>query len=120
MSEPGPISEVLTRSVTQVFNERDAARRAELVAATYAPGIVFHDPDGTVTGREGFGAKIAELLEGTGGLSFSLRRPVQESAGLGVASWQLGPAGQPPVATGTDVALVEDGLVTTMWTLLDG
>ncbi len=114
------VSEVLTRSVLQVFNEADADRRAELIAATYAPDVVFHDPEGTVTGREAFAAKVAELLAGTGGLPFALRRPVQASAGLGVASWALGPAGQPPVATGTDVALVEDGLITTMWTLLDG
>ncbi|WP_029434135.1 nuclear transport factor 2 family protein [Blastococcus sp. URHD0036] len=113
------VSEVLTRSVLQVFNEADAERRAELIAATYAPGIVFHDPEGTVTGRDAFAAKIAELLAGTGGLPFALRRPVQESVGLGIASWALGPSGAPPVATGTDVALVEDGLITVMWTLLD-
>ena len=98
------VSEVLTRSVLQVFNEADADRRAELVAATYSPDVVFHDPEGTVTGRDAFAARIAELLAGTGGLPFTLRRPVQESVGLGVASWSLGPEGQPPVATGTDVA----------------
>jgi hypothetical protein len=114
------VDEVLTRSVLQVFNEADAGRRAELVAATYAPDVVFHDPEGTVTGRDAFAARITELLAATGHLLFSLRRPVQASVGLGVASWALGPAGQPPVATGTDVALVEGGLITVMWTLLDG
>lgn len=116
----GVISEVLTRSVTQVFNEPDADARAELITATYASDIVFNDPEGSVTGREAFTAKVAALLAGSGGLTFSLRRPVQESAGLGVAMWQLGPAGQPPVATGMDIALVRDGLIATMWTLLDG
>ncbi len=116
---PDAIAEVLTRSVLQVFNEADADRRAELIAATYAPDVVFHDPEGTVTGRDAFAAKIGELLAGTGGLPFDLRRPVQVSVGLGVASWRLGPAGQPPVATGTDVALVRDGLITAMWTLLE-
>jgi hypothetical protein len=44
---------------------------------------------------------------------------VQEGVGLGIASWALGPAGAVPVTPGTDVALVEDGLITVMWTLLD-
>ena len=113
------ITEILDRSVTLVFNEPDAERRDVLMAATYSTDIVFSDPDGTVIGLDAFAAKIAELLAGSAGLTFTLCRPVQESTGMGVASWQLAPAGQPPVVTGTDVALVDNGLVTRMWTLLD-
>ena len=113
------ITDILTRSVTEVFNASDAERREVLIAATYSRDILFSDPEGTIAGLDAFAAKIAELLAGSAGLTFTLRAPVQESAGLGVARWQLAPAGQPPVVTGTDVALVENGLVTRMWTLLD-
>lgn len=113
-------TELLTRSVTEVFNERDPERRAQLVAATYAADVVFHDPAASVQGREALSAAVATLQEGGEGLVFSLRRPVQESVGLGLTSWQLAAPGGDPVVTGTDVALVSDGLITTMWTVLDG
>ncbi|MGS0688030.1 nuclear transport factor 2 family protein [Nakamurella sp. GG22] len=113
------ITDILTRSVTEVFNASDAERRDVLMASTYSRDIVFADPEGTVTGLDAFAAKIAPLLAGSARLTFTLRGPIQESAGLGVARWQLATAGQPPMVTGTDVALVENGLVTRMWTLLD-
>src|SRR4051812_37983766 len=113
------INDILTRSVTRVFNESDAEQRGVLMDGTYSQDLVFSDPEGTVTGLDAFAAKITELMADSAGLTFTLRGPVQESAGLGVASWQLAPAGKPAVVSGTDVALIENGLITRMWTLLD-
>ena len=43
------------------------------------------------------------------------------SAGtLGVLAWQFGPADGDPVATGMDIALVENGLIQTLHTVVDG
>jgi hypothetical protein len=110
---------VLTRSVTEVMNEPDIGRRAELIARTYAPDFVFHDPEGSVVGWAPFSAHLQPLLDGVVGMVFSLRRPIQESVDLAVAHWALGPAGGSPVTTGMDVALFRDGRIATMWTMVD-
>jgi len=34
-------------------------------------------------------------------------------------AWQIGPAGGPPVVIGLDVALIRDGLIETLHTLID-
>ena len=36
----------MTRNLLEVFDERDAARRAEAIAATHAPDVSFHEPHG--------------------------------------------------------------------------
>lgn len=114
------VSDLMHRNLLEVFGERDAARRAGAAARTYAEGVVFHDPDGSATGRDAVVAKAGELLAGAPGFVFAARGPVRESGGsLGLLAWQFGPAGGPPVATGTDIALIGDGLIHTLHTLLD-
>jgi hypothetical protein len=114
------VLDLMNRNLFAVFGERDPAARAGAAARTYAEDVVFHDPDGTVTGRDAVVAKAAELLDGAPGFVFAARGPVRESAGsLGVLDWRFGPADGPPVATGTDVALIRDGLIRTLHTLID-
>jgi|tagenome__1003787_1003787.scaffolds.fasta_scaffold20227050_2 hypothetical protein len=114
------IPELMYRNLLGVFGERDPRRRAAAIAVTYADDVVFSDPEGTVTGREALGAKARALLDGAPGHVFTARGDVRESGGtLGLLAWQFGPEGGEPVATGTDIALVRDGLVHTLHTLLD-
>ena len=63
-------AELVHRMVTDVFNERDAHRRAEAIAAVFADSVVFVDPEGTVTGLAAVAEKVHALLEGLRGLCF--------------------------------------------------
>ena len=115
------IPELMRRNLYEVFNQRDPERRAQAIAQTYAEDVVFSDPEGTVTGREAIDAKAEQLLAQWPGFVFSERGPVRESGGsLGLLAWQFGPEGEVPAMTGTDIALIENGLITRMYTLLDG
>jgi hypothetical protein len=126
MSDPAaaPTSTVaglMHRNLLGVFNERDPARRSEAIAATYAEDVVFHDPEGSVTGRAAVDAKAQALLDRAPGFVFAPRGRLYESAGsLGALAWQFGPPGGAPVATGMDIALVSDGLIATLHTVVDG
>ena len=118
--QTGAVARLMEQNLLEVFNERDPARRAAVVEAIYAEDVVFHDPEGSVTGRAALDAKAAALLDGAPGFVFSPRGPVYESAGsLGALAWQFGPPGGEPVARGLDVALVRDGLIHTLHTVLD-
>lgn len=114
------VEELMRQNLLGVFNERDASRREAAAAATYREDVVFHDPEGSVTGRAAVVAKAQALLDGAPGFVFAPRGPLYTSAGsVGALPWQFGPAGGDPVATGMDIALVQDGLIATLHTVLD-
>jgi hypothetical protein len=52
------------------------------------------------------------------GLVFTKASPVYQTRGLGYLAWQLGPEGGDPVATGFDVAIVSDDLISELYTVI--
>ena len=115
------VAELMERMISAVFNEPDAGRRSAAIADTFAGDVQFTDVEGTVTGSAALAAKVTALLEGAPGLVFVHAGPLREIPGtLGVRSWRLGPVDGAPVVAGTDVAVVRDGRIATLYTLLDG
>jgi hypothetical protein len=114
------VSELMHANLIEVFGERDPERRAAAAARTYAEDVVFHDPEGAVTGLDALVGKAGALLDASPGFGFTPRGPIYTSAGeLGVLAWAFGPADGPPAATGLDVALVRDGRIATLHTMID-
>ena len=113
-------AELLHRMVQEVFNEPDPQRRAAAIAEVFTEDAVFVDGERTTTGREELAATVTGLLAQGPGFVFT---PVGEFRGvgdLGMRSWRLGPPGGQPVLGGLDVALVADGRIARLWTVLDG
>jgi SnoaL-like domain len=115
----GAVSDVVARMVTDIFNERDAERRARAIEAVFAADVVFSDPEGTVSGRDAVAEKVDALLAGAPGFVFQLAGPVQEVADLGLDRWQFGPADGDPVVRGNDVAIVHEGRIVRLYTVVD-
>lgn len=105
-------------NLLEVFNERDPARRREAISRTYVPEVRFADPDETVTGHDALSTKAQKILDGAPGFVFSADGPVRVNNELGYLAWNFGPEGAPPVVQGVDIALVENGLIATVYTLL--
>jgi len=112
------IEDLLTASLHRVFGERDAAVRRAAVDEIFAADVVFADAEGVVRGRDALSDKAGAILDGAPGWVFRDAGPVREAQDLGVVEWAFGPAGEPPVVTGMDVAVVADGRIATMHTLL--
>lgn len=112
------IEELMHANLAEVFNERDAERRRAAIARTYVPGVEFSDPEETVTGHEALDAKAEAILAGAPDFAFSPGGPVHVVHDLGYLAWNFGPAGEPPAVRGVDVALVRDGLIASVYTLL--
>jgi hypothetical protein len=112
------VAGLMEANLLQVFNERDDERRAKAIAATYAPDVEFADPEGVATGHAELNAKARGLLEQSPGFVFAPAGPVLVNHDLGHLAWQFGPEGAPPVVRGIDIALVEDGVIKKLYTML--
>ncbi|GAA0576050.1 hypothetical protein GCM10010172_71000 [Paractinoplanes ferrugineus] len=112
------VEQLMNANLLEVFNERDGDRRRAAIARTYAPHVRFADPDAVVEGHEALDAKAQQILDGAPGFVFTAGGPLRVSHDLGMLEWNFGPEGQPPVVRGVDIALVADGLITSVHTLL--
>ena len=102
----------------EVFNQRDPQQRRAVIERLYDPAVVFSDPEETVTGVDALDAKAQGLLDQAPGFVFALDGPVLVSADLGHASWRFGPKDGKPVVRGIDMALVKDGRIVRLYTVL--
>jgi hypothetical protein len=108
------------RCLNEIFNQRDVSKRRAAIEELCSPTLVFADPEGESRGIAAFEQKVAVLLsKGAPTFEFRSVEPAQEAQNMGLHRWELGPAGEPPVASGTDVILVEGGLIVTFYTVVD-
>jgi hypothetical protein len=112
------IADLMRSNLLEVFGERDAERRRAVIARTYDPDVVFADPDEVVTGRDALDAKAQRLLDDSPGFVFSPVGHVHVTHDLGYLAWTFGPEGEPPVVRGADIAIVRDGMIASIYTLL--
>jgi hypothetical protein len=113
-------AQLMTASLLEVFGERDAARRRAAVQRTFAAGVIFHDPEGTVTGHEALQDKIEALYAGAPpDWAFQAAAPAAEVADLGRAMWTFGPPDGPEAVRGMDIGIIADGQIATMYTIIE-
>jgi hypothetical protein len=116
--DPARIRELLLANLFAVFSERDPERRLEVIARNYTEDVIWSDPDGTTQGHEALNEQAQKLLDRMPGFVFSAAGPVHVSRDLGLLAFNLGVPEQPPAVSGFDVALVRDGRIAVLHTLL--
>lgn len=109
------VADLMRRNLLDVFNEPDTERRNAAIAETYAEDVVWHEPDRVNRGRKAFAERATELLAETPGWVFRPDGPVSALDDLG---FLYGPAGEPPVVTGVDIAHCKDGVIVELYTLI--
>jgi SnoaL-like domain len=112
------IRELLLDNLFAVFNVRDAARRSEAIARNYTEDVTWTDPDGTTQGHAAMNERAQTLLDGLPEFVFSAAGPVHISRDLGYLAFNMGIPEQTPAVSGFDVALVRDGKIAVLHTLL--
>jgi SnoaL-like domain len=113
------LADLMERNLLEVFGQVDSARRAAVIAELYTADCTFFEAEEQVTGREALNAKVGSILKDAPGFLFRAAGPAQVNHDLGRLRWQLGPAGAPPVVTGTDIAVFEHGRIRALYTFLD-
>ena len=117
-TDPARIRELLLANLFAVFGERDRERRLQVIARNYTEDVIWTDPDGTTQGHEAMNEQAQKLLQRMPDLAFSAAGPVHVSRDLGLLAFNLGVPEQPPAVSGIDVALVRDGRIARLYTLL--
>ena len=79
---------------------------------------MWSDPDGTTHGHEVMNEQAQKLLDRMPDFVFSAAGPAHVSRDLGLLSFNLGVPEQSPAVSGVDVALVRDGRIAALHTLL--
>ena len=116
--DPARIRELLLANLFAVFNERDPERRVEAIARNYTEDVIWTDPDGTTQGHEAMNEQAQKLLDRLPDYVFNAAGPVYVSGDLGLLAFNMGVPEQPPSVKGIDVALVRDGRIAVLHTLL--
>jgi hypothetical protein len=120
MTAPAQIRELMLANLFAVFNERDPERRLNAIARNYTEDVIWTDPDGTIRGHEAMNEQAQRLLDRMPDFAFSAAGPVHVSGDLGLLNFNLGEPAHPPAVSGVDVALVRDGRIAVLHTLLTG
>lgn len=115
-------AKLLEDSLLVIWNDRDADRRLEAMKRIYSPDIRFFESNTgeALAGHQAINGLISTLqAEWPAEFRFALSKPSRVNHTIQVISWQLGPEGAPPVATGMDVAVIEQGLIRSLYLFLD-
>jgi hypothetical protein len=114
------IRELLLLNLFVVFSERDPERRLKAIVANYTEDVVWSDSEATTHGHEELNERAQTVLDSTPDFVFNAAGPVHVLRDLGVLAFNYGLPEQPPAVTGSDVALVRDGRIAVLYTLMDG
>ena len=118
MTDTARIRELMLVNLFAVFSEHEAGRRMEAIAGNYTEDVIWTDPDGTTYGHEALNERAQRLIEGWADFVFTAAGPIHVSRDLGLLAFNLGVPEQPPAVSGFDVALVRDGRIAVLHTLL--
>ena len=118
LADAARIRELMLANLFAVFGERNPERRSKAIAANYTDDVIWTDPDRTTQGREALNERAQNLIDRSPDFVFSAGGPVHVSRDLGLLAFNLGVPEQPPTVSGIDVALVRDGRIAVLHTIL--
>src|SRR6185312_2185859 len=118
LADAARIRELMLANLFAVFGERNLERRSKAIAANYTDDVIWTEPDRTTQGREALNERAQNLIDRSPDFVFSAGGPVHVSRDLGLLAFNLGVPEQPPTVSGIDVALVRDGRIARLYTLL--
>jgi hypothetical protein len=112
-------AQTIANRYIELWNERDAKRRAEILAATWSGDARYTDPLATVKGADEISALIGGVQQRFPDFSFALIGKVDGFGDNVRFSWGLGPKGADAPIKGTDFAAVEGGKIKSVTGFLD-
>lgn len=116
------LEKLLEVSLLVIWNNRDAESRLKQMKEVYADDILFYESNlgPAVTGYQDINNLITNLqAQWHPEFRFELSRPSQVNHQVQHISWTLGISGQTPVASGMDIAIIDNGKIKSLHLFLD-
>jgi hypothetical protein len=113
------IETLLVRNLHEVFGERDPKRRMTTIEAIFDRDCVFCDPRGRNVGYRELQDAIVALQAEFPDYVFTQIGAVDALHDCGRLAWAFGPPNAPRRITGLDVAIVNAGRISALYTFLD-
>lgn len=114
------LAQIMEENLQQVWSQRDNALRLDAIKRIYAAGSslyhVGHKTEGLEAINENAGGVISSM---PANFVFTRLKPVIINNSIGRLIWGVGPEGQPPVATGMDIAHFEKGKIKSLYVFLE-
>lgn len=112
--------DALVRQYLDTWNETDPGARRAAIEKLFSADVRYVDPLAAVEGHAGLDGLIAAVQGQFPGFVFTPAGPVDAHHDQARFTWNLGPAGQPPVVVGFDVAeRGPDGRIRTVLGFID-
>lgn len=114
------LAQLMEQNLTHVWSERDKMQRLAAIELIYAKDAsLFHVGDKT-SGHEAINESAHSVINGMPpDFTFTVLKSIVINNDVGRLVWGVGPAGVPPVATGMDIAIFEDGKIKSLYVFLD-
>ena len=113
------IENLLVRNLHDVFGERNPALRAAAIEAIFDRNCIFSDPHGRHVGHRALEDAVVALQAQFPDHVFSEIGSVDALQDSGRLAWGFGPPHEPRRITGLDVAVVNAGRISAVYTFLE-
>jgi hypothetical protein len=114
------LAQLMEDNLHHVWSERNADRRRVALESVYGNNSTLFEVGEIITGFDAINEKISKTVNGMPAeFTFTRLKPIIINNNVGRLIWGLGPKGQPPVATGMDVAVFENDRIKSLYVFLD-
>ncbi|WP_235833623.1 hypothetical protein [Aeromicrobium chenweiae] len=111
--------ETLVAAHLDAWSSPAGPERARSIASVYATDVFVGEPQRALRGHDGVEQAIAGLQAQLPGTSIARSGPIQVAQDLATYPWTLGPADGPAQATGRDVLILRDDVITGLYVVID-
>ncbi|QHV95350.1 hypothetical protein [Spirosoma endbachense] len=115
-------AKLLEDSLLVIWNDRNTERRLEAMNEIYAVDIIFYETNEgqPITGYQAINELISGLqTQWPSAFKFELTGPAKVNHQVQHIAWRLGVPGQAQVATGMDVAIIDNHKIKSLHLFLD-
>ena len=113
------ISTLLTRNLSDVFGQNDAARRRAAIDELYTEDCVFFEPKGVYHGRDEIDRVAGAIKTTHPDFQYQPIAPPEEVGNTGRVQWISGRLGEPPAYAGTDFIIARGGRIAALYLFFD-
>jgi hypothetical protein len=114
------LARLMEENLRRVWSERNADSRRKALEGIYAKDSTLFEVGEMVSGYDAINEKVSNIVNAMPAeFIFTRLKPTIINNNVGRLIWGIGPKGQPPVATGMDLAVFENGRIKSLYVFLD-